>query len=136
MEEGKSAEDIGHILSVRAATVRRWSQKYSWRAKRVLHRRSALSRIDKLYGILDGKLDELEGVEAGEVNLGMLQELTTLIKAVNQMRRQYFPGEILVYASEFLVPWLKLNCGDEELRKQIFHYLNRATDEALKVQDR
>jgi len=136
IEEGKSAEDIGRILSVRPATVRRWSRKYSWGAKRVLHRRSALSRIDKLYKIIDAKLNEMENLETDQVTVSMIGELTKLIDAANKMRRNYRPGELMVYAGEFLVNWLKQNCPDEEERKRIYHWFNRAAEDALKADER
>lgn len=136
VQESKDPAEIAEITGVSLSAINNWVKKYRWNEKRLLYRRSERNRLDKLYAILDGKLAELEGVESPEVTLGMLQEVTALIKAVNQMRRQYSPGEVMVYSGEFFVPWLKRECEDEDLRKQIYHFFNRATDEALKAQDR
>lgn len=136
VQEGKSAEDIGRILSIRAATVRRWAKKYSWRAKQVLHRRSALSRLDKLYKIIDAKLNEMEELEPDQVTVSLISELTKLMDAANKMRRNYRPGELMVYAGEFFVPWLKQHCTDEEERKRIYHWFSRAAEDALKADER
>lgn len=135
VEEGKSAEEIGDILPVAGKTVSAWSKKFCWLEKRVLHRRSAQSRLDKLYAIIDGKLNEMEELEPDQVTVGMIGELTKLMDAANKMRRNYRPGELMIYAGEFLIPWLKQNCPDEDLRKQIFHYFNRAAEDALKADE-
>jgi len=135
IREEKSPGEIAVMLPVSEKTISSWVKKNQWNAKRVLNRRSALSRLEKLEKILDGKIDELERLDPSQIDGGLLSELVKAIDAANKMRRQYRPGELMVYAGEFFIPWLKVNCPDADLRPRIEDYFRKAGDEALRLEE-
>lgn len=135
VEEGKTLREIAEIYSVGYNTLGKWAARGRWRKKQAEHRGLMRNRIDKLNRVIDAKLDEILDLPAQET-VGLIRELTGLLKAAEDMRKVYRPYEVMVYAEEWLVPFINQKCPDKEFRDQFFHWLKLGTSAALEAQER
>jgi hypothetical protein len=131
VDRGLSIAELVEMFPVSETTLRRWNKKHNWEKKRQIYKSAHVEIAEKVKGLLDKKLNELNELDASAIDIDVLRELKPLVKTFIMLRNEYREDEIVVYAGEIWIPWLNENCEDKKLRGKIFELWNRMTNEVM-----
>lgn len=129
VEEGASLPAVAALLPISPTTARRWAKEGDWPRKRQVFLSSPKSALALATELLKKKIAEINALPPESVDAAVIKELTSLVKAVNELNKTYRPYELAVLAGGEFVNYVSREVTDAKLRVKIFDVYSSFVEE-------
>lgn len=120
VEDGLTPAQIASRIRVSESAVQQWAKKHGWQEQREMFLGGPKSVHERLKGLLQKKLSELEEMNPDALTPPVLDGIQKLYKAVNDSAETIGLFEAAVIAGEEFVAFVRRRVPDEATRATIF----------------
>ena len=121
VEDGLSPAQIAKRVRVSDSAVQNWAKKNGWQEQREMFLGGPKSVHERLKGLLQKKLAELEQMDPQALTPAVLDGVQKLYKAVNDSADTINLFEAAVLAGEEFVSFVRRRIPDEATRQTVFN---------------